>query len=205
VASNAMASFTIAAVILAGGRGSRLGGAVKALLTVGGVTLLERVRASLEGVDGPVLVAQGPHDLGGVGDPPGWSGPLAGIAAALDADAQFLLSVAVDTPFFPRDFAARAMAAIGDADVAVARHAGQAYFTNALWRVEPLRGVLVGDPGALSAAGIKGLLRGLEAAWVDWPETGVSNPFANVNSPDELDVAERRAAEFGVGKAGQNR
>jgi len=182
-----------------------MGGAVKATLTIGGVTLLERVRASLNGIDGPVVVAQGPHDLGGVGDPPGWSGPLAGIVAARDADAEFLLSVAVDTPFFPNDFAARAMAAIGGADAAVARYRGQAYYTNALWRLSSLTRALNSDPRVLSAGGIKGLLGVLEVAWLDWPEGPDSDPFANINSPRDLDRAERHAAAIGVGKAGQIR
>lgn len=200
-----MAPKRITAVILAGGRGSRLGGTVKALMTVGGATLLDRARAALEGIDGPVVVAEGPHDLGGVTDPPGWSGPLAGIVAAKDVDAEFLVSMAVDTPFFPPDFAGRAMAVIGDADAAVGRYQGQAYFTNALWRLSALRTALEGDPKTLSAGGIKGLVQRLNVAWLDWPEGTDSNPFANINSPDDLDAAERRAAEFGVGKAGQNR
>ena len=39
----------IAAVILAGGRGERLGGVIKANLTIGGTRLLERVTAVLGG------------------------------------------------------------------------------------------------------------------------------------------------------------
>ena len=192
-------------MILAGGSGSRLGHVVKAQVPVGGVPLLERVAASLTAVDGAVLVAEGPHALGGVADPPGWSGPLAGIAAAAVVDADFLLSVAVDTPFFPPDFAERALTVIGDGDVVVARYGGDAYFTNALWRVSALRTLGEGDPETLSAGGIKGFLRTLEVVWLDWPETAEGNPFANVNTLDDLAALERRAVGIGVGKQGQTR
>jgi molybdopterin-guanine dinucleotide biosynthesis protein A len=195
----------IAAVILAGGRGSRLEGVVKARLTVGGVPLLERVAAALTVLDGPVLVAQGPHALGGIADPPGWSGPLAGIAAAAGVDAEFLMSVAVDTPFFPPDFVNRALTVIGSADVVVARYGGDAYFTNALWRVSALTTLLKGSPETLSAGGIKGFLRSLDVVWLDWPEAADGNPFANVNTPDDLATLERRAVGIGVGKQGQTR
>src|SRR5690606_13300390 len=54
-------SRTPAAVILAGGRGERLGGMVKAELRVGGVRLLDRVLPIVAGCR-PVVVAHGPHD-----------------------------------------------------------------------------------------------------------------------------------------------
>jgi molybdopterin-guanine dinucleotide biosynthesis protein A len=204
-----MASHKTTAVILAGGEGRRLGGAVKAELRIGGITLLARVLHALRGIDGAVLIAPGPHKLRSnyptVADPSGLSGPLAGILAAADVRTEFLLSVGVDTPFFPPAFAARAMAAIGEAEVAIARYAGQAYYTNALWRVEALRRAARRDPAELSAMGIKGLVSDLDAVWIDWPEGPEGDPFANVNTRDNLIALERRAAEFGVGKAGQNR
>ena len=72
-------------VVLAGGRGERLGGADKAALLVDGRTLLERVlEVDLGGrvvVVGDTPVPDGVHRT--LEDPPG-GGPVAGIAAGLD-------------------------------------------------------------------------------------------------------------------------
>ncbi len=75
------------AVILAGGRGSRLGGVSKADLVVGGVRLLDRVLAAAAGaatvvVVGRVAVPDGVSTT--MEEPPG-SGPAAGLLAGLDA------------------------------------------------------------------------------------------------------------------------
>ena len=78
------------AIILAGGRGSRLGGVSKADLTVGGRRLLDVVleavrRARTTVVVGPVAAPDGV--LVTLEDPPG-TGPAAGIVAGLEAVAQ---------------------------------------------------------------------------------------------------------------------
>lgn len=201
-----------AAVILAGGRGERLGRVVKANVAVGGVRLIERVVDSVGGAQ-PVLVARGafaesdlplPAGTLPVADA-GGGGPLAGLAGAigwLEAQAdgpEFILSVAVDTPFFPRDFLSAALARIGRADVVVGQFEGQDYPTNALWRVAAVRPQL----GAVSS--LKGLIRTLRSRVIDWTTRGGENPFANANTPAELAELERRAvAQFGVGKPEQN-
>ena len=87
-------------------------------------------------------------------------GPLAGVAGAIQWLAgrrrapPFLLSVAVDTPFFPADFLAKALQTIGENDAVVARFAGQDYPTNALWRVSAVAGRTASDQsqGASGAA-----------------------------------------------------
>ena len=116
------------AVIIAGGKGDRLGGVRKADLLVGGIRLVDRVAQALGAVQAPVMIAVGPQDDGrrarsdsiAVSDlaaPVG--GPLAGLAAAIAAlhergiGAGLLVSVAVDTPFLPEDFVAVLAAALG--------------------------------------------------------------------------------------------
>jgi molybdopterin-guanine dinucleotide biosynthesis protein A len=91
------------AVILAGGEGRRLGGADKALLEVGGRSLLERVLAAVSGAGRVVVV--GPRRAGIEGvtwcqeDPPG-GGPVAAIGAALPHTASpYLCLLAADLPF----------------------------------------------------------------------------------------------------------
>ena len=73
-------------VVLAGGRGTRMGGRDKASIELGGRTLLERVlTADLGGrvvVVGETAVPDGVRRT--VEDPPG-GGPVAGIGAGLDA------------------------------------------------------------------------------------------------------------------------
>jgi molybdopterin-guanine dinucleotide biosynthesis protein A len=75
------------AVVLAGGRGSRLGGVDKAALTVDGVTLVDRAVAAARGVRscvvvGPVAVTAA---VSVVQEEPAFSGPVAGLAAGLAA------------------------------------------------------------------------------------------------------------------------
>lgn len=91
------------AIIVAGGRGSRLGGVVKADLQVGGQRLLDRVllaarHAQQRIVVGMVDVPDGVRQI--VEDPPG-SGPAAGLVAGLDAiaePAEWTLVLACDLP-----------------------------------------------------------------------------------------------------------
>ena len=99
-------------VILAGGTGRRMGGTDKALLRLGGRTLLSRAIERLEPqVEQLALSANGEAARFGGALPvlpdAGGAGPLAGVLAALDwaapLGATAVVSVAVDTPFFPGD------------------------------------------------------------------------------------------------------
>lgn len=97
----------ITALILAGGRGRRLGGRNKALLVVDGELLIERVTRVLRPRVARILVS--------VAEPASWTelptviddapgqGPLAGIAAGLRRAPQWLLVVAVDMPHLRGD------------------------------------------------------------------------------------------------------
>lgn|SRR5690625_518296 len=94
-----------AAIILAGGRGSRLGGVRKADLTIGGQRLLDHVLQAVNGCEPRVVV--GYEDLEVPGDvvltredPPG-SGPAAAVAHGLGFvgdGAQWVLTLACDLP-----------------------------------------------------------------------------------------------------------
>ena len=94
------------AIILAGGRGSRLGGVSKADLIVGGVRLLDRVLGAV--TDAASTVAVGRVEvpdgvLVTLEDPPG-TGPAAGLVAGLDAiatPAPWTLILACDLPDAP--------------------------------------------------------------------------------------------------------
>jgi len=93
-------------VLLAGGRGSRLAhGVPKALVRVGGLTLLERSLVVLRAVCDEVVVVA-PAELGlplagteRVADPPGCEGPLGALVAGLQArPCERAIVLAVDFP-----------------------------------------------------------------------------------------------------------
>lgn len=209
----AQSQHTIAGLILAGGRGERLGGAIKSGLVVGGVRLLDRVADRLAGC-APLLVAHGridPELLGlgaamiAVRDLEGdYAGPLAGLAGAmaylntLSTPPELLVSVAVDTPFLPVDFVERLVGGLGEGAAAVAAYAGQPYPTNAIWRVARFRDL----PERVAAGSAPRSLKSLAAAAggvdVTWPVTAAGDPFANVNTPADLAELEHRAAAAAV-------
>ncbi|MGP0584637.1 molybdenum cofactor guanylyltransferase [Paenibacillus timonensis] len=93
------------AIILAGGRSSRMG-SDKALLELGGLTVLERLIRELEPVASRIVIAAGNETAYGrfgkevvTDDFPG-AGPLAGLHAGLESSASLWnLAVACDTPF----------------------------------------------------------------------------------------------------------
>lgn len=92
-----------AAIILAGGRASRLGGADKAQIEIGGMPLIDSVCAAVAGC-APIVIA-GPDALGGPGirtvrEQPPFGGPVAGLAAALPlvAGAERVWLLACDLP-----------------------------------------------------------------------------------------------------------
>src|ERR1043165_7230143 len=79
-------------LVLAGGLARRMGGGDKALIEIGGISILDRVLATLSGqCAGLALNANGdPQRFADTGLPvipdnvPGFAGPLAGILAGLD-------------------------------------------------------------------------------------------------------------------------
>lgn len=90
------------AVVLAGGRGSRLGGLDKAAITLGGERLVDRVAGAASGVGARRIIVVGPMHTAGPEhisvreDPPG-GGPLAAVTAALPSvEAEWVLLLSCD-------------------------------------------------------------------------------------------------------------
>ena len=119
----------VAAVILAGGQGRRMGGADKGLIPYQGRPLVEWVLAVLAPqVDERVISANRnlevyrtyghrvlPDSL------PGFPGPLAGVLTAMQSvAADWLLVAPCDTPHLPPDLKQRLLAAARDAEVPLA-------------------------------------------------------------------------------------
>ncbi len=196
----------IAAVILAGGRGERLGGVVKATLRLGGVRLIDRVLGRLAGCDS-IIVAHGPHDptalglpdtVAGVADlPSGYAGPLAGFAAAVSAlprEVELLVCAAVDSPFLPADYLQKLVDGLGAASVAIAQYAGQPYPTNSVWRVDRVRDLPARVLAGTAPRSLKALAAEAGSTTVAWPESPEGDPFANINTPEDLALAEFRTS-----------
>lgn len=123
----------ITAVILAGGRGSRMGGVDKGLQCFNGVPLALHALMRLSPQVGDIMINANrnlaAYESFGV---PVWpdntdlgefAGPLAGFITGLErCETPYMLTVPCDTPLFPQDLVARLIEAFAreDADFAVA-------------------------------------------------------------------------------------
>jgi molybdenum cofactor guanylyltransferase len=189
-------------VILAGGQATRMGGGDKGLRMVAGQRLLDHVLERLAPqVAAMALNANGaPARFAEFGLPvlpdslPDFPGPLAGVLAGMDwaaaQGAEAVVSVAADTPFFPRDLVARLQAAAGPSGLALAatREGGK------LWR-HPTFGLW---PVALRddlRAALEGGLRKV-VIWTDQHGAGTAefdslpfDPFFNINTPQDIETA----------------
>lgn len=186
----------IAAVILAGGRGERLGGVNKALIEIGGRRLIDLAVEAAAGCD-PVLVAVGrdgyavPGGTQPILDLDGdYGGPLAGVASAVQhlsgSGVDALLSLAVDTPLFPRDFLDRVKPLLGSAAVVVGAYGPQDYPTNALWRLDAIHNLALDVAAGTAPRSLKRLAATLGAVRLDYAEIVPSDPFRNANTPEDL-------------------
>ena len=124
----------ISGLVLAGGRGMRMGGLDKGLQPFLGVPLAQRALRRLGPQVGPLLLNANRHlpDYAAFGFPvvsdapaegTGFAGPLAGMLAGLRAcSTPFLVCVPCDTPHFPLDLVARLAAGLArdQADIAMA-------------------------------------------------------------------------------------
>lgn len=123
----------ITGLVLAGGRGSRMGGVDKGLQSFDGTPLAQRALQRLQqqqgGPFGAHMINANRHlaDYEAMGVPvwpdtaPDFPGPLAGFMAGLQHCATpWLLTVPCDAPLFPLDLAARLAQAIQDTDHEIA-------------------------------------------------------------------------------------
>lgn len=194
-------------LILAGGLARRMGGGDKAFAMLRGRPLiahaLERLKPQTAGL---LISANGEAArFARFGAPvvaddiAGFAGPLAGVLAGLDwlarerPQAAHLLSMPADTPFLPRDLAARLDAARRNegARLACAASGGRQHPAAALWPVDlrhDLRRALVDED--LRKIGM--FLARYPLARVEWP-VAPRDPFFNINAPDDLAAAEALA------------
>ena len=187
-----------------------MGGGDKARITIGGVTILERVLACLEPQCVRIVInANGdPARFADTKVPvvadsvPDFAGPLAGILAGLDWAAlympqcEWLASVPGDCPFLPNDLVTHLHAARMAAGAPLAcAHSGEwRHPVVALWPLalrEDLRRAIVVE--GLRKIEIWTARHGVAIA--DWPAAPV-DPFFNVNTPDDAAQAQAMAARL---------
>jgi molybdopterin-guanine dinucleotide biosynthesis protein A len=195
----------IAGCVIAGGLSRRMG-EDKAFLQLGGGTLVARAVKRL-GAQVTMLAINSngePARLADLGSPvladviPNHPGPLAGVLTAMTwAHAQgkaWVVTVPVDTPFFPRDLVARLAAAVAGHDVAVATSNRHRHPLFTLWPVklaDVVRHALVDKDERRVNAVLDRYALGL-AEWATEP----FDPFFNINTPEDLAKARRIMAEF---------
>jgi len=191
----------VTGVILAGGRGQRLGGEDKGWVEVAGRPLIVQVLEALgPQVDALLINANRSRDRYlGLGFPviddalEGFQGPLSGIASALSAAATpLVLVVPCDGPRLPPDLARRLRRALLDADaeIAVAHDGAQLQPTHALLRRElhpNLRASL--EAGERAVHRWYAQHKSVTVDFSDWREA-----FRNVNTEPDRQALERALA-----------
>jgi molybdenum cofactor guanylyltransferase len=182
-----------AAVVLAGGRGRRLGGPGKPLTPVGGQPMLHRVLAAV--ADAVPRVVVGPATLA---VPAGvrlvvesGGGPVAGLAAGLSTvdDVGVVAVLAADLPFLTRDAVAALRHDLSTMDGAVYVDGdGRRQTLCGVWRAAALR-TRLDALGRHEGTPLRELLAGLDIVEVAHP--GPHPPWYDCDSPADLDRAER--------------
>jgi len=184
---------SVTGLILAGGKGSRMGGVDKGLQAFRGKRLVDHVYERLAPQVGGVIINANQNQeeyrtfgVRVVSDAiSGYAGPLAGMHAGLSVSKRpFLASVPCDSPFLPEDLIARLYARIDEtgAELAVAKTGDQPHPVFSLMR----RGVLDYLTDFLKDGGRKidawyASLNVVEVAFDDEAEA-----FSNINTLDEL-------------------
>lgn len=182
----------ITALILAGGRGSRMGGLDKGLVTVNGKPLVEGILEAIRPQVAAVLINanRNRERYAGYGHPvlpdplADYQGPLAGFAAGMAASSTpLLLTLPCDGPLVAPDLARRLRTGLeaAGADIAVA-HDGR--------RMQPVyalvRCALLPDLEAFLTAGERKIdlwYARHRTTPVDFSD--VPQQFTNVNTPDD--------------------
>lgn len=196
------------AVILAGGRSSRLGGVPKQDLVFQQDTLLQRALEAAAGASRTVVVGpESGHSVPGVlfcREQPEFAGPAAAIAAGLDALAQggngagFTLVLACDMPLVRDAVGALVSAmALGEADGAMARSEdGRLQPLAGFYRTAALRRAAaeLSSRGALINGSVRSLLASLEVQ----PVTVPAGSTADVDTWDD-------AAALGIAAGNQDK
>jgi molybdopterin-guanine dinucleotide biosynthesis protein A len=179
----------IAALILAGGQGTRLGGADKAFVTLNGQPLIEHLLARLKPQLQTIAISANgdparfsAYNLPVLPDTLPGKGPLAGLAAGLGwattIGADSLLTIPVDTPFIPETLLASLTPS-----PSVAVYNNRQHHLVALWPVGflPVLRDFLAKPGAYKVRDALDLCLARQITF-----DGATDPFMNINTSDDL-------------------
>jgi molybdopterin molybdotransferase len=193
-----MNNASISGLVLAGGRGTRMGNVDKGLQPFGGSTMaahvLERLRPQVAAV--AINANQNLDAYGAFGvpvwpdDTPGFAGPLAGLEAGLRRCATpYLLSAPCDSPFLPQDLAERLLQGLRDAGADLALAVTE---ENGLRQLHPVFCLVKADKAGVLSAYLAAGGRRMDG-W--YPQIKVAevlfedaDAFRNINTRDELQV-----------------
>ena len=193
-----LAPDAITGLVLAGGRGSRMGGSDKGLQPFRGLPLAMHALLRLQAQVGMVMINANrnlaAYEAFGVpvwpdADPLAYAGPLAGFATGLThCDTPWLLTVPCDCPLFPPNLAQRLGQGLADAsaEVAMVRVGGRTQPVFCLLRADLLESLSRFLDGGGSK--IDAWTATLNTVEVDFDHPG---EFENVNSLPELRALEQ--------------
>jgi len=195
----------VTGVVQAGGHSTRMGGHPKALIELGGRSIVERVVAALTPVVDDLLVVTNTPELYTflglpmVADVYPDHGSLGGIYSGLRAAGEIAFTVACDMPFLHPDVVRLVVARAGEGDVVIPRVGEQLETMHAAYGkacLPPIEERL--RAGRLKIVGFFESVRVVEIGEVEvarFRDPAVA--FMNVNTPDELERARALVAELG--------
>jgi molybdopterin-guanine dinucleotide biosynthesis protein A len=182
---------SVTGIVLAGGKGSRMGGVDKGLQPLRGKPMIEWVLERFEPQVGEVIINANqnvptysryghrvvPDQIGG------FAGPLAGLHAGLNAAKHpLVVTVPCDSPFLPDDLVSRLRHALGAHELAVAKTGEQPHPVFALMK----RDVRESLEAFLASGGrkIDAWYAALKVVEVSFDDD--ADAFRNINTLDEL-------------------
>ena len=204
----------IPGIILAGGLSRRMGGGDKGLLMLGKTTIIERVIDKISPQVGSLAIningdsSRFPDfKLPIIPDTiKGYLGPLSGILAGMEwafkNGNRYIATVAADTPFLPDDFIKRLHATVKSKNLNIGIAASRIlnrddifiHPTFGIWEValkDDLRDALANDTRKIMFWAKKFKL---DYYYFDTSDK-LSDPFFNINTPDDLEEAKYRLKE----------
>ena len=195
----------VTGVVQAGGKSTRMGGNPKALIELGGRSIVERVVAALTPVVDDVLVVTNTPELYAflglpmVADVYPDHGSLGGIYSGLRAAGEIAFTVACDMPFLHPEVVRLVVERAGEGDVVIPRVGEQLETMHAAYSqtcLPPIEARL--RAGRLKFVGFFDDVRVVEIGAAEvarFRDPAIA--FMNVNTPDELERARALVAELG--------
>lgn len=197
------------AIVLAGGRATRMSGVAKPQQLVGASTMLERVLSAVAAADVRIVVGPSqsiPEDVLVVQEQPPGSGPVAGVAAGLaHVGSPVVLVLAADLPFLDPETIGSLLAGLDSNDSSddgsgepdsgdlamLVDESGRDQYLLAAWRTAALRMALA-ELAPFHGRSMRELVNSVRVHRIAAvPRPGAPNPWADVDTAEELERARR--------------